>query len=91
MSIIFSKGKCSGNYDDWWCEVLFRDDETIATSIDTMTTEDIPSGSTFSEITVQSQVIYNRKTYTGIMFDVSSPDDTLEEVIFRRKPVEKSL
>ena len=56
-----------------------------------MTTEDIPSGSTFSEITVQSQVIYNRKTYTGIMFDVSSPDDTLEEVIFRRKPVEKSL
>mgnify|MGYP000684026879 CR=1 FL=1 len=63
-----------------------EDDGTAEASIDTVTTEDIPVGSTFSEVTVHSQVVYNGKTYTVTKFDASSPEDTLEEMIVRRYP-----
>ena len=71
--------------DDWQCEVLFRDDETVAAFIDTVITEDIPVGFTFSDITVQSQVVYSRKAYIGRMFDASSlvhagKDNNSEEI-----------
>lgn len=61
-------------------------DGTAEASIDDVTTEDIPSGSTFSEITIHNQVVYNGKRYTVTRFDASTPEDTLEEMIVRGEP-----
>lgn len=56
---------------------------TAEASIDSVTTEDIPAGSDFSEVTVHNQIVYNGKTYKVTKFEFDPPEDPREETIDR--------
>ena len=60
---------------------------TAEASIDMVTTEDIPAGTDYSEVTVHNQIVYNGKTYKVTNFERDPPEDTLDYIIDPYQPM----